>query len=95
MSNYKHGGHDHKYIVTKRNGHLVDPEAEYFVFRVDKDPYALDALFAYACSLTYVNPILSNDLIELIELNQWKQKKKGIKKEDRRESVRKFYDNKK
>lgn len=94
MSNYKHGGYDKKYIIQKASGKPIDPEADYFVLRLDKDPYALDALYMYACSLTYVNPQLSQELINLIDFNKWKQKKKGIKKEDHMESVRKFYRNK-
>lgn len=90
MSNYKKGGYDRKYIIQKTNGKPVDPEAEYFVFRLDKDPYALDALYMYACSLTYVNPELSNQLIKIIDFYKWKQNKKGIKKEDHMESVRRF-----
>lgn len=94
MGNYKHGGYEKKYIIQKTNGNPVDPEADYFVFRLDKDPYALDALYIYAVSLTYVNPELSQELIKLVDFNKWKQKKKGIEKEDHRESVRKFHEHK-
>ena len=94
MGNYKHGGYEDKYIISKTNGNPVDAAAEYFVFRLDKDPYALDALYMYACSLTYINPILSNDLIERIDILKKYQKNIGIKKEDHRESVRKFYEHK-
>ena len=83
MSNYKQGGYEKKYIIQKTNGKPVDPDADYFVLRLDKDPYALDALYMYACSLTYVNPQLSEELISIIDFHTEEQKKKGIKKEPR------------
>ena len=68
MSNYKHGGYDKKYIVTKRNGHLIDPEATYFVLRLDKDPHALEAMETYIDSVFEDNPQLAKELSELVEL---------------------------
>lgn len=94
MSNYKEGGYDKKYIISKANGNPVDPKAEYFVFRLDKDPYALDALYMYACSLVYVNEQLSNELIEIVDFYKEDQLVHGIKKENHRTVVRKYYDSK-
>ncbi len=80
MSNYLNGGYEKKYIIEKANGNPIEPGADYFVFRLDKDPYALDALYVYACSLTYVNPELSKDLLYKISVNQEIQRTEGIKK---------------
>ena len=68
MSNYKHGGYDHKYVIKKRSGKPVDPRAEYFVLRLDKDPHALKAMETYIHSVIDDNPELAHDLAELIEL---------------------------
>lgn len=62
MGNYKHGGYERKYIISKTNGNPVDPEADYFVLRLDQDPHALNALVAYAESVAQDNIELSNDL---------------------------------
>ncbi|MEE9459864.1 MAG: hypothetical protein V3V84_08890 [Candidatus Bathyarchaeia archaeon] len=40
MGNYKQGGYESKYTITKNNGNPVDPKADYFVLRLDKDPHA-------------------------------------------------------
>jgi len=45
---YKTGGLRQKYNVTKRDGSEIDPEAVYFVLRVDADKHARNALVAYA-----------------------------------------------
>lgn len=62
MSNYRHGGYEKKYIISKANGNPTDPEADYFVLRLDKDPHALRALLAYANSVAIDNLELSSDL---------------------------------
>jgi len=49
-----------KYTVTKKDG-PTDPNAVYFVLRIDKDPYAREALVAYASSINFVNRSLAND----------------------------------
>lgn len=78
MSNYKQGGYEKKYIIQKASGKPVDPDAEYFVLRLDKDPYALDALYGYAVSLMFVNPELHKDLMDVIRKNRNIQTEKGI-----------------
>lgn len=51
-----------KYKVLKANGDNVDPAAEYFVLRIDKDPHARIALQAYADSVKEFNPNFASDL---------------------------------
>ena len=50
-----------KYTVTK-NGGNQDPEADYFVLRLDKDPHARAAAKAYADSIKDENPNLAFDI---------------------------------
>lgn len=59
---YKEGGWQYKYIVEKVDGSLVDPEAEYFVLRLDKDPHARIAALAYADSVETDNSIFTADI---------------------------------
>ncbi len=51
-----------KYEVKKRDGTPVDPEAVYFVLRLDTDPFARLAAWTYVggCENTY--PELARDL---------------------------------
>lgn len=56
-----------KYVVSKADGSEVDPEAMYFVLRVDTDPAARAAAMAYADACAPVNGILARDLRDLIE----------------------------
>ena len=37
-----------KYVVSKTDGTPTDPDAEYFVLRIDTDPHARSALAYYA-----------------------------------------------
>lgn len=67
MSSFKEGGYHQKYIISKTNGNPVDPEAEYFLLRFDKDPHALKALYAYAKSVAEDNPQLAKDLLDKID----------------------------
>lgn len=66
MSNYKKGGYDKKYIISKTSGKPTDPEADYFVLRLDKDPHAIEALHSYAISVRIDNEQLSNDLMRIV-----------------------------
>jgi len=70
MSSYKEGGYDSKYIIAKKNGNAIDPKADYFVLRLDEDPHALVALFAYAKSVSRVNKKLAEDLLDKIKLHE-------------------------
>ena len=40
-----------KYTVIKANGEPIDPDAQYFVLRIDTDKHARVALEAYADSI--------------------------------------------
>lgn len=62
MGNYKKGGYEKKYIVSKVSGKPIDPKADYFVLRLDADPHARIALQAYADSVKTVNTKLACDL---------------------------------
>lgn len=55
-----------KYNIEKSDGSPMDPEADYFVLRLDKDPHARKAADAYAKSVARENPTLANDLRQRI-----------------------------
>lgn len=66
---YKAGTIRRKYDIRKADGSPVDPTAEYFVLRIDRDendeprdPHAHAALHAYADSVEVENPEFANDL---------------------------------
>lgn len=73
-SSYKKGGlEERKYEIKKTDGSPMDPNAWYFVLRVDKDPHARVAAEAYAESVRKDNPRLANELMKrLIEFNDQK-----------------------
>jgi len=50
-----------KYVVEKTDG-TTDPEADYFVLRIDKDVHARRAAIAYADSIKEENPNLAFDI---------------------------------
>ena len=58
--------HD-KYVVTKVDGSPTDPDAEYFVLRIDRDPFARLATRKYAALIRSVNPDLADDLESWLE----------------------------
>jgi len=62
MANYKQGGYEKKYIISKANGNPTDPNADYFVLRLDKDPHAQKALISYMKSVRVDNEQLANNL---------------------------------
>lgn len=55
-----------KYIITKNNGESVDPNAVYFVLRLDTDKLARRAAQNYALDMMFINPKLYSDLMKLI-----------------------------
>lgn len=60
-----------KYEVTKVDGN-TDPEADYFVLRIDKDPHARKAAIFYAESIQDENPNLSFDIMRRIaKYDKW------------------------
>ena len=66
-TSFKNGGIKNKYEIRKIDGTQVDPEAWYFVLRVDKDPHAQIAAIAYAYSVEEDNPLLSKELLEKVK----------------------------
>ncbi len=50
-----------KYKVSKTDGE-TDPDADYFVLRLDNDPHARIAAYHYALSVKEENPNLAFDL---------------------------------
>lgn len=52
-----------KYIVTKTDGEPTEPQAQYFVLRIDTDLHAQKALVTYAKSVKKDDPTLAEDLI--------------------------------
>jgi len=52
-----------KYIVTK-NGTIIDPNADYFVLRLDTDKFARSAMRFYAMAILQDNPTLSKEILE-------------------------------
>ena len=59
---WKTGGLYDKYHVERKDGTPCDPEAQYFVLRVDEDPHALKALKCYAVSVRTDNARLADDI---------------------------------
>lgn len=57
---------DSKYNITKSNGEPIDPEAEYFVMRVDTDINARGCLIQYAACIAEENPQLSSGILEMV-----------------------------
>jgi len=51
-----------KYTVTKTDGSPVDPDAQYFVLRIDTDYAARVAVLAYANSIQVDNPQFAEQL---------------------------------
>jgi len=55
-----------KYTVGKSDGTPVDPQAQYFVLRLDTDPHARVAARAYASSIQSEDPLLSAEMMAWI-----------------------------
>ena len=77
-----------KYIIGKADGSRVDPDADYFVLRIDKDKHARKALKAYADSIKEENPRLSEDIY--LKLCEYGFDKRQIKLEEVDFSVRTY-----
>jgi NTP pyrophosphatase (non-canonical NTP hydrolase) len=67
MEGYKNGGYKRKYDIRKSDGSDVDPKADYFVLRIDKDPHARVALLNYARSVRKDNEELYWDIINRLQ----------------------------
>lgn len=55
-----------KYTVVRNDGQTIEPDAEWFVLMVHKDPHARVALAAYADSVAHTAPELAASLRALI-----------------------------
>lgn len=55
-----------KYLVTKSNGEPTDPEACYFVLRIDTDVHARKVLRVYAHFVKEENSELCRDIRKLL-----------------------------
>lgn len=63
MSNYKQGGFEERFIVVRRDGQPVRPEARYIVLDYSgADQHAIRALNAYADSVESENPQFAEDI---------------------------------
>jgi hypothetical protein len=62
---YKLGIYD-KYVITKTDNSPIDPDAYYFVLRLDMDKHARVAAKAYADSVRAFNPVLAEQLEEKV-----------------------------
>lgn len=56
-----------KYIIAKASGKQTDPNACYFVLRLDTDPHARRAARAYADSVRDENVRLADDLLDWLD----------------------------
>ena len=52
----------HKYNITKADGSPVDPDARYFILRIDTDPAAREVLLSYAKAIELENPLFADEL---------------------------------
>jgi hypothetical protein len=52
-----------KYKIEKKDGSPVEPNAQYFVLRVDTDPAARFAIVAYANFIKRSDPQFSRELL--------------------------------
>ena len=66
-----------KYVVTKRDGSLIDSEAQYFVLRLDTDGCARAAAIFYAVCIQEEQPGLAFELSRLAK--SLEQEKKECK----------------
>jgi len=66
---YLNGGWKRKYHLTKADGSPVDPQAIYFVLRLDEDPCARRALAVYADAVSVAgNPNFGAELARILDL---------------------------
>lgn len=53
-----------KYTVSKTDGEPIDPDARYFVLRIDTDPAARRALQAYISNIRVRDPEFAKQLAD-------------------------------
>jgi len=59
-----------KYKIEKADGTPTDPQADYFVLRLDKDPTAREAARFYAEKIKADNSKLANDLLYICNCHE-------------------------
>jgi hypothetical protein len=55
-----------KYIIQKNDGSPVDPNAQYFVLRIDTDPNARKAVLRYASLISESDPGFADALYQWV-----------------------------
>ena len=55
-----------KYNVTKNDGSPVDPNAQYFVLRIDTDPAARKAVLRYSSYISPIDPEFAEQLYQWV-----------------------------
>jgi hypothetical protein len=73
LDHINHGRLYDKYIIEKANGEPIDPNADYFVLRLDTDLHARTAAMAYANSIENENPAFARDIRDRL----WSYRKKS------------------
>lgn len=97
MAGYLQGGLRQKYIIAKTSGREVDPKADYFVLRLDKDPHAINAILRYAHSIRDDNPEFALDLFAKAEeymdglTNVDRLVQNNLRLEQERDKLMKYY----
>jgi hypothetical protein len=64
----KNRGWYEKYIIEKTDGAPVDPNADYFVLRLDTDKNARQAILKYAECIKEENPKLAENLKNRVDV---------------------------
>lgn len=67
-------GHYDKYTIAKSDGSEVDPDADYFVLRLDTDQHARDAITLYAIRVSHQNLRLAYDLVSRVLMHERKER---------------------
>ena len=57
-----------KYIIQKADGTPIDPNADYFVLRLDTDKHARETLKFYGNAIYQDNPELTHDIFRKLNL---------------------------
>lgn len=65
-----------KYKIEKSDGTPTDPQAQYFVLRIDSDMAAREALKAYAGFIRRYDPDFSAELLQWLRETPFKPKNK-------------------
>lgn len=72
-----------KYVIFKADGSPVDPNADYFVLRLDTDEAARAAARTYASEIESQLPALAAELMEKIDDYEFGEKYLASQEDDR------------